>query len=352
LLNDLKNGKGAHLQLADLTGHIAELSLDQHGSRFVQQKLETAPKELIAAVLLELVPSGISLMTDVFGNYVMQKLLEFGTYEHHQLMAGMMRGQVLALSMQMYGCRVVQRALEVFDPDMQCALVAELDGAVMKCVRDQSGNHVIQKVIECVPTSRILPLLDNFLPCVIPLATHPFGCRIIQRLLEFCSDKHRKDTILREVLSEVVQLAQDTYGNYVIQHVLERGSPEERSQASGPSIVHSLVPCVVPLSMHKFASNVIEKSLAHSSDSDRCLLVNALSDESGPLGPLDRLMRDQFGSDDQGSCTSTRMLLEVCNDEQRDVLLERVRDQLQTLKRFTYGKHIVARMEKLLSTGV
>ncbi|KAJ9511778.1 hypothetical protein QJQ45_022659 [Haematococcus lacustris] len=384
LLNDLKNGKGAHLQLADLTGHIAELSLDQHGSRFVQQKLETAPKELIAAVLLELVPSGISLMTDVFGNYVMQKLLEFGTYEHHQLMAGMMRGQVLALSMQMYGCRVVQRALEVFDPDMQCALVAELDGAVMKCVRDQSGNHVIQKVIECVPTSRILPLLDNFLPCVIPLATHPFGCRIIQRLLEFCSDKHRKDAILREVLSEVVQLAQDTYGNYVIQHVLERGSPEERSQASGPlcvrepvrepvspitvidptaacyiaQIVHSLVPCVVPLSMHKFASNVIEKSLAHSSDSDRCLLVNALldsdathltarqsSDESGPLGPLERLMRDQFGN------YVIQRLLEVCNDEQRDVLLERVRDQLQTLKRFTYGKHIVARMEKLLSTG-
>ncbi|GFH11566.1 Puf protein, partial [Haematococcus lacustris] len=111
--------------------------------------------------------------------------------------------------------------------------------------------------------------------------------------------------------------------------------------------------------MHKFASNVIEKSLAHSSDSDRCLLVNALldsdathltarqsSDESGPLGPLDRLMRDQFGN------YVIQRLLEVCNDEQRDVLLERVRDQLQTLKRFTYGKHIVARMEKLLSTDV
>jgi hypothetical protein len=44
-------------------------------------------------------------------------------------------------------------------------------------------------------------------------------------------------------------------------------------------------------------------------------------------------------------------VLEVCNDCQREQLLARVRAQLCTLKRYTYGKHIVARMEKLLSAG-
>jgi len=44
-------------------------------------------------------------------------------------------------------------------------------------------------------------------------------------------------------------------------------------------------------------------------------------------------------------------VLEVCDDSQREQLLARVRAQLCTLKKYTYGKHIVARMEKLLSAG-
>jgi pumilio RNA-binding family len=44
-------------------------------------------------------------------------------------------------------------------------------------------------------------------------------------------------------------------------------------------------------------------------------------------------------------------VLEVCDDQQREMLLNRVRAQLHALKKFTYGKHIVARVEKLLSTG-
>ncbi len=41
----------------------------------------------------------------------------------------------------------------------------------------------------------------------------------------------------------------------------------------------------------------------------------------------------------------------MCDDAQRDNLLQRVRAQLHHLKKFTYGKHIVARVEKLLSAG-
>ena len=44
-------------------------------------------------------------------------------------------------------------------------------------------------------------------------------------------------------------------------------------------------------------------------------------------------------------------MLEVCNERQREQLLSRVRAQLHALKRYTYGKHIVARVEKLLSAG-
>ena len=60
---------------------MVEFSQDQHGSRFIQQKLEratTAEKEL---VFNEILNSAHSLMTDVFGNYVIQKFFEHGTPE-------------------------------------------------------------------------------------------------------------------------------------------------------------------------------------------------------------------------------------------------------------------------------
>lgn len=49
-------------------------SSDQHGSRFIQQKLESCGVEEKALVFKEVLPHASKLMTDVFGNYVIQKV--------------------------------------------------------------------------------------------------------------------------------------------------------------------------------------------------------------------------------------------------------------------------------------
>eukprot|EP00955_Chlamydomonas_euryale_P031002 325884-Chlamydomonas_euryale.AAC.1 len=103
--------------------------MDQHGSRFIQQRLEGAPPPVVGSVVAEVLPRVSQLMSDVFGNYVVQKLLEHGSDEHRSaLVEKGLAGGVLQLSMQMYGCRVVQKALETLPVDGQCAIVAELDG--------------------------------------------------------------------------------------------------------------------------------------------------------------------------------------------------------------------------------
>lgn len=56
-----------------------EFSQDQHGSRFIQQKLERATPAEKQLVFQEILSAAYSLMTDVFGNYVIQKFFEFGT---------------------------------------------------------------------------------------------------------------------------------------------------------------------------------------------------------------------------------------------------------------------------------
>lgn len=62
-------------------------------------------------------------MTDVFGNYVIQKFFEFGTPEQKAQLIGKIRGNVLSLALQMYGCRVIQKALETISQTEQMELL-------------------------------------------------------------------------------------------------------------------------------------------------------------------------------------------------------------------------------------
>ncbi|KAK7347751.1 hypothetical protein VNO80_22290 [Phaseolus coccineus] len=336
-LEELKSGKGRRFELSDIIGHIVEFSTDQHGSRFIQQKLENCGVEEKELVFKEVLPHTSKLMTDVFGNYVIQKFFEYGSPEQRKELANCLLGQILPLSLQMYGCRVIQKALEVINLEQKSQLVHELDGNVMRCVRDQNGNHVIQKCIESIPTKNIDFIISAFRGQVAILSMHPYGCRVIQRVLEHCSDEVQCQFIVDEILESVLTLAQDQYGNYVAQHVLERGKSQERSQ-----IISKLSGHIVQLSQHKFASNVVEKCLEYGDSTERQLLIAEIVGQDKQHDNLLTMMKDQFAN------YVIQRVLEICSENQRAMLLSRIRLHAHALKKYTYGKHIVSRFEQLL----
>ncbi|XVF83143.1 hypothetical protein PTKIN_Ptkin16aG0109900 [Pterospermum kingtungense] len=340
LLDEFKNNKTRSFELLDIVEHVVEFSTDQYGSRFIQQKLETATEEEKNKIIPEIIPHARALMTDVFGNYVIQKFFEHGTESQRAELASQLTSHVLPLSLQMYGCRVIQKALEVVDVDQQTRMVAELDGSIMKCVRDQNGNHVIQKSIECVPQDRIQFIISSFYGQVVVLSTHPYGCRVIQRVLEHCDDIKTQQIIMDEIMQSVCTLAQDQYGNYVIQHVLEHGKPHERS-----AIISKLAGQIVKMSQQKFASNVVEKCLTFGGPEERQLLVNEMLGSTDENEPLQAMMKDQYGN------YVVQKVLETCDDQNLELILSRIKVHLNALKRYTYGKHIVSRVEKLIATG-
>ncbi|XP_071720028.1 pumilio homolog 1-like [Rutidosis leptorrhynchoides] len=340
LLEEFKSNKTKSFELSEITGHVVEFSADQYGSRFIQQKLETATTEEKNMVFKEIFPQALTLMTDVFGNYVIQKFFEHGMPSQRREMAAKLLGHVLTLSLQMYGCRVIQKAIEVVDLDQKIKMVEELDGQIMRCVRDQNGNHVIQKCIECVPEQHIQFIITTFYDQVVTLSTHPYGCRVIQRVLEHCEDQETQSKVMNEILACVSMLAQDQYGNYVIQHVLEHGKPNERS-----IIIHELAGKIVQMSQQKFASNVVEKCLTFGDASERKLLVTEMLGTTDENEPLQAMMKDQFAN------YVVQKVLETCSDQEREHILSRIKVHLNALKKYTYGKHIVARVEKLVAAG-
>jgi hypothetical protein len=52
--------------------------------------------------------------------------------------------------------------------------------------------------------------------------------------------------------------------------------------------------------------------------------------------PLITMMKDQFAN------YVVQKMLDVVDIDQRDLLLSRIRPHLQSLKKFTYGKHLIS----------
>ncbi|KAK1925075.1 armadillo-type protein [Papiliotrema laurentii] len=289
LLEDYRIHKlGRRWELEDITGYLVEFSTDQHGSRFVQQKIEAAGPEEKQKIYDELMPYAYELMQDVFGNYVVQKMFELGDPEQKTALADKMRGNVLPLSMQMYGCRVVQKALEHVTTEQRAEIVAELEPHFVECLRSSNANHVIQRLITLDPPQS---LSSAFLGHFQELATNPFGCRVIQKMIEQLGDDMKRQ-ILDEMHPISAMLMQDQFGNYVIQSVITVGSEEDRQK-----VVDRLKGQMLNMSRHKFASNVCERAMQHARPEDRRSLIDELINMQ-PDGSthIPMLLRDAFGN--------------------------------------------------------
>lgn len=335
VLEEFRNNKSKRYELRDIFSHVVEFSGDQHGSRFIQQKLETAISDDKEAVFQEFLPNCLQLMTDVFGNYVIQKFFEHGNQVQKTILAAKMEGHVLALSLQMYGCRVVQKALEHILAEQQVAMVKELDGSVLKCVKDQNGNHVIQKALERVPSEHIQFILMAFHGQAYTLATHPYGCRVIQRMLEYCPEAQA--ALLEELHRYTQNLVVDQYGNYVSQHIIERGAAADRSK-----VISVVKGQVLALSKHKFASNVVEKCIAFGTVEERHdLIEEALVPGSDGQAGVMALMRDSYGN------YVVQKMFEVGDEEQRNELAQKIKPHIESLRKNGSGKHL-ASIERIL----
>lgn len=350
LLEEVRsNSKEKDYYLKDICDHVVEFTKDQHGSRFIQQRLPSASDEEKEMAFNEIREIAYELMTDVFGNYVIQKFFEHGNSTQKKVLLESMDGKIYELSLQMYGCRVVQRALEFVSLEGQLQIVLELREHVLVCAKDQNGNHVIQKSIERVPFEEVRFILTSLDEHIYHLSTHPYGCRVIQRLLEFSTEEDQKN-ILDQLKRFIFYLIQDQYGNYVIQHVLEHGKPEDRED-----ILEVVLGSIVNFSKHKFASNVIEKFIKHGTLEQRKRILKevmlgnddiekeTVDDDSS----LALMMKDQYAN------YVIQKLVEGFDPKrpEKKLLVVKLRQYLKQLSmKNNYGKHL-ALVEKMIAVA-
>ncbi|EED92622.1 predicted protein [Thalassiosira pseudonana CCMP1335] len=285
-------GKGYDdgMNLVQIKGHIAVVAKEQDGSRFIQHRLSIADDEERQMAFDEAINAVKELANDVYGNFILQSLLEFGTDEMRSVLAGrLLAVDVVSLSKKVYGCRVVQKALETLNRTDVCRLVSSFEGQVADCIRDLNANHTIQKIVTVLSVLDII--IDEVIGDLENLSRHSFGCRVVQRMLESCSGE-QKNRVLDSIIEYRESLIEDKFGNYTIQRCLTHGRHSDIDAIFESITVNNNV---LKLSKQKQASNVVETMLRHGNSEQRRRIVQEMLDFISTNAAV-TLATDPFGN--------------------------------------------------------
>lgn len=142
-------------------------------------------------------------------------------------------------------CRVIQTAITTLDHEDLVKILAKFQGHVLGMINDPSGNYVIQRFIQTTSeqtksamnqekhevASKLMHQLQFIINDVIAhvqyLSTHTYGCRVVQRTLEFCMED-QKNAVINAILSCKGKLMSDKFGNYVLQQTIVVGDESVR----------------------------------------------------------------------------------------------------------------------------
>eukprot|EP00924_Labyrinthula_sp_SR-Ha-C_P007199 maker-scaffold_8-snap-gene-12.52-mRNA-1 protein AED:0.00 eAED:0.00 QI:218/1/1/1/1/1/2/204/698 len=380
---------GITWSLKDILPHVYEFSRDQFGSRFIQHKLQNPNvlQEDKDAVFEEFKQYLNVLCKDVFGNYVVQKILDVkvGSVDQHNfIFEECIKGKMQELSTHMYGCRVVQKLIEqifgltailflkqsgknsrlgdglnglkerveqggIYEMAVQDELLQELAPHISGLVTDQNGNHVVQKCIEQIrPISRLEFFFQNFEGQYRSMSKHPYGCRVVQRVLEN-SPLEVVVLVVKEILQDPKHMIKDQYANYVVQHIIEKKKtsfvdyPDEEEKKKHEelkifrqTLFNLVTESLEEFATHKFGSNVVECCIKHGSQSERNQIIEKVLQEN----VMQRMMTDAYAN------YVVQKVIDKASPAQQNRIFRLVQTNEISLRKLTYGKHIINKLRQ------
>lgn len=311
--------------LEQFTGKIFQMSREQNGCRYLQQKVDLEKEAACVTILHEVRPRLVQLMMDPFGNYLFQKLLEhLRPYQRLEVLQRV-RTNIVHASLNIHGTRSVQKFIEVCGsgdgaPDYQQlqVLVECLAPYITKLSMDTNGNHVVQRCLQHMPPGVAQFVYDTVIRDVLVITRHRHGCCVFQRCIDAADEEGRR-ALVSQVIEHAVYLMQDPFGNYVVQYVLDNCRKEESDR-----LISQILGMLAQLSMQKFSSNVIEKCLLAAPNDIRAKMIAELSGSS----KIRDLLHDQYAN-----YVVQRALL-VADDEQGMKLVRSIGPHIGDLGQF------------------
>lgn len=354
LLNSDGNNGEVDKLLPLFEGRVSVLAKTQCGSRFLQQRIGEGHPGYFSLVIKEVFEDLPALMVDLFGNYLCQKLIEKCNERQRDLLLVKLANCVPDISCDRQGTRAVQKIVGVTTTANQrevfiSALSREAD--LLRLIRDPNGSHVVHAVLDKFPLSMLSPIFKLAYKTCHKLAVHQHGLCVLKKCITLAKPKDFLD-LSKKILEQVLMLVNDQYGNYLVQHIIDRSiinqknageqaDMKDSSKGNAIEFLHGkLKPYYCQLSKQKFSSNVVEKCLRVGDAKWQAEIIQELMDTKSSKmdNSVLSLLQDSYGN------YVMQNALNVAEPDQASQLVKMIKPHLSALR-----KNIRKKWERLIT---
>lgn len=224
------------------------------------------------------------------GRHLLLNVLRRCDPDKTQIIYDELAPQFSKVAMDQHGCHVMRTLIELISTAQMEALVPFMEPAVVlqMATATQHTRRVLQAVFEHHASTGLMPLVEVIRSDCMRLSMNQQGCIVIIRVVEHAIAEQKR-ALISSLVPILPSLAEDQFGNYVVQCILKN----MEGYVSFNDLVGSFRGHWVKLSCDKYSSNVMERIIGMLRDGPRQLIVNELILNEVNL---QQLMQNSFGN--------------------------------------------------------
>ena len=230
---------------------------NQIGSRIMQKYLKRFPTEIRTILIKKIGKSLGKIMMDTYGNYFSQKLIKIATDEQRELIIENIKDTFIEICENNGGTHVIQTLIEYLKTKKEKEMILNyIKNFEIELSLNQNGTHVLKKIINKINENEREDLTLNLLKetNIKILCMDSKGICIIRQLIKIIKNEKYKNLLIDGIFINCKIIAENPFGNYVIQCIFEIWGLNICSK-----IVNFFIENVYYFSIQKYSSNIIHK---------------------------------------------------------------------------------------------
>ena len=316
---------------------------DQIGCRLLQNIIDNNPK--ISNILFTLLLSNIERMcTDLFGNYVIQKLIVYLNSQNFEKFTLIISKQFKHIASSTYGTRVIQKLIEIISNKNQNFINEKEQSPIfLKCFsilnsliindlvdinKDNNSYHIIIKFVSEIPYPANDNMYNSIYKNFLMLCKNKHGCCVIQKCFEF-GNVQQKNILFSFTNKFCSELICDQFGNYVIQYVVKCNN-----EIVNNKLLLIIMNNLLFLCKEKYASNVLEKFIFYNSKESKIFLNKIIND----VNIIYELITDQYGN------YIIQRVLSTIDIQERIQMFKLILGWLEEIKNLSFGSRLLSKL--------
>ena len=245
----------------------------QRGILEIKKKLDKTSNEYKILLVNILGKQGLlKIMNNVYGNYFFQQLIKNKDKSFIELIITYIAEDLIEISKDFQGTFCIQALLdEISSFEEEQKILNSIKDYEMEMAFNKNATHVLQKIVLLFPDKHRLHLNEIILNNFIALSLDSNGICLIKIFMKTNTLISNKKRINDKVTNNFIILAENPYGNYGVQYLMELWKEDELKD-----IKDKVEKNIHELSLQQFSSNVVEKAIEIFTNENRESILKKL----------------------------------------------------------------------------